>query len=133
MPRQSGTLEGWDHAGERQNAKGFNRCDCGSRVQTLPSWTLPARAEKERGNLFVQMALVFDSNRKPLIPCQPVRARVVNCMAWAKRLQKVAPYPSILGCRENGAVNATRYVIGDALKTLGLPVFFWSGAGGSRF
>ena len=35
--------------------------------------------------------------------------------------------------KDAAAVNATRYAIGVALKTLGLPVFFWSGAGGSRF
>lgn len=63
------------------------------------------------------------------VPCnqkkgnQSIATFLAHDSARLKRIQSQAQAP----LKDIAAVNATRYAIGTALKTLGLPVSFWSG------
>ena len=60
------------------------------------------------------------NTRKGAKPVEQFLARKPNVLAQIKRQLKVP-------LKDTAAVNATRYVIGNALKEVGLPVSFWSG------
>ncbi|WP_456445730.1 RRXRR domain-containing protein [Thiolapillus sp.] len=79
----------------------------------------------------MQRVFVLDSQKRPLMPCHPARARQLLDRGKAAVFRRV-PFTLILkgqrpSLRDAAAVNATRHAMGRALQALGLPTTFWSG------
>jgi 5-methylcytosine-specific restriction endonuclease McrA len=71
----------------------------------------------------MQMALVLDSNRKPLMPCHPARARELLCQGKAAVFRRF-PFTIILTVRDGGEVQSVelRLVPGSKSTVVALVV-----------